>query len=97
MATQVNQGLTQAELITGHGRGPGLPQPPARSKAIRCPVPGCAEAIDPSRLMCRRDWYRVPKEVRDWVWATWRSGAGAFSREHQDAVLMAIASAAART
>jgi hypothetical protein len=35
-------------------------------------------------------WYMVPKEVRDRVWATWRSGQGAFGREHQDAVRAAI-------
>jgi hypothetical protein len=33
----------------------------------------------------------VPKEHRDDVWATWRSGAGAFSNEHQDAVRTAVA------
>ncbi len=44
--------------------------------------------------MYRRHWYLVPKQLWDWVWATWRSGAGAFSHEHQDAVLMAIATAA---
>jgi len=33
----------------------------------------------------------VPKELRDDVWATWRSGDGAFSKAHQDAVRMAVA------
>ena len=27
-----------------------------------------------TRLMCRGDWYRVPKLQRDRVWRTWRSG-----------------------
>jgi hypothetical protein len=40
--------------------------------------------------MCRRHWYLVPKEVRDQVWATWRSGHAAFSREHKDAVHKAV-------
>ena len=60
----------------------GLPLP-----AGRCPVPGCGDPIDRTRLMCRRDWYLVPKQLRDRVWATWRSGQGAASREHQQAVL----------
>ena len=47
--------------------------------------------IDPSRLMCRRHWYRVPKPLRDQVWATWRSGQGVLSNEHQDAVRIAMA------
>lgn len=41
--------------------------------------------------MCRTHWYMVPKEYRDQVWATWRSGQGAFGQEHQDAVRVAIA------
>jgi hypothetical protein len=41
--------------------------------------------------MCRRHWYLVPKHVRDRVWSTWRSGQGARSSEHQDAVRAAIA------
>jgi hypothetical protein len=41
--------------------------------------------------MCRRHWYRIPKQLRDQVWATWRSGLGACSREHLDAVRAAIA------
>jgi len=60
-------------------------------QAVSCPVLGCGEQIDPSRLMCRRHWYRVPKQLRDQVWATWRSGQGALSREHHDAVRLAMA------
>jgi hypothetical protein len=40
--------------------------------------------------MCRRHWYVVPKQIRDRVWATWRSGQGALSKEHLEAVRMAI-------
>jgi hypothetical protein len=43
--------------------------------------------------MCRHDWYQVPKQLRDRVWRTWRSGREASSREHQIAVLQAIAAA----
>jgi hypothetical protein len=38
--------------------------------------------------MCRRDWNLAPKELRDQVW---RSGRGAASREHRDAILETIA------
>jgi hypothetical protein len=54
-------------------------------------VPGCGEPIDGTRLMCRRHWNRAPKQLRDQVWSTWRSGQGAVSCEHQHAVLQALA------
>jgi hypothetical protein len=41
--------------------------------------------------MCRSHWYLVPKQIRDRVWATWRSGQRAFSPEHKEAVRKAIA------
>ena len=70
----------------GHGRGPRGRLATLYSGVRSCPIAGCAREIDPSRLMCRCHWYTVPKELRDRVWATWRSGQGAYSREHQDAV-----------
>ena len=82
MTSQLAERRTIAALPRGRGRGPGgqptgLPLPVGH-----CPVPGCSEQIDQTRLMCRHDWYRV--------WATWRSGQEASSREHQQAVLEAI-------
>ena len=59
--------------------------------ATRCPAAGCGNQIDPTRLMCRAHWYLVPRELRDRVWATWRSGTGAQSPEHRAAVLTALA------
>ncbi len=81
---------TAAGLTAGRGRGPGGQPMAVLLPAGRCPLAGCAEKIDPSRLMCRRHWYRVPKRLRDQVWATWRSGHGALSAAHQEAVLAAI-------
>lgn len=91
MTSQLAVRRAARELTAGRGRGPGskltaLPQP-----ACRCPVSGCSEPIDPSRLMCREHWYRVPRQLRDLVWATWRSGEGALSSEHLQAVRLAIA------
>jgi hypothetical protein len=91
MTSETTERPAIIELTVGHGRGPGghlngLPNP-----NCRCPVPDCGDRIDASRLMCRRHWYRVPKHLRDQVWATWRSGQGTHSREHHDVVRMAIA------
>lgn len=93
MTTQQAERRNLAALPRGRGRGPGgqptgLPLP-----AGRCPVPGCGDEIDRTRLMCRHDWYQVPKRLRDQVWRTWRSGREARSRGHQEAVLKAIATA----
>jgi hypothetical protein len=93
MTTQQAVRQNLAALPRGRGRGPGgqptgLPLP-----AGRCPVPGCGDQIDQTRLMCRRDWYQVPKPLRDQVWRTWRSGREADSRDHQEAVLKAITTA----
>jgi hypothetical protein len=91
MTSQLAQGQAVAALPTGRGRGPGGPPARLPLPAGRCPVPGCGDQTDRTRLMCRRDWYLVPKQLRDRVWATWHSGQGAASREHQEAVLTAIA------
>lgn len=64
--------------------------------AGHCHVPRCNK-IDPSRLMCRGHWHRVPKQLRDRVWATWQSGRGTSSSEHQSAVSLAVAASRDRT
>lgn len=91
MTSEATEDRTVRELTGGRGRGPGGQLTVSREHAPCCPIPGCGEQIDQSRLMCRRHWYQVPKQLRDQVWATWGSGQGALSREHQDAVLIAIA------
>jgi hypothetical protein len=91
MTSQLAERRALSALPRGRGKGPGGPETGLPLPAGHCPVPGCGEQIDPTRLMCRRDWYVVPKKLRDRVWATWRSGQAAASREHQQAVLKAIA------
>ena len=93
MTTQLAERQNLAALPKGRGRGPGGQPAGLELSAGRCPVPGCAEQIDQTHLMCRRDWYRVPKRQRDQVWRTWRSGREASSLEHREAVLDAIGAA----
>ena len=91
MTGQLAERQTPASLPKGRGKGPGgQPQGWLQPKG-RCPVPGCGEPVDEARLMCRRDWNLLPRQLQDQVWATWRSGGGAASREHQQAVLQAVA------
>lgn len=83
--------LARLALPSGPGKGPSGGLLPLRSGPKRCPVIGCAEWIDPSRLICRRDWYLVPHALRGRIWATWRSGEAALSSEHRETVRKAIA------
>lgn len=91
MTSQLPGQVPAAGLTGGRGRGPGGQPMTVLQPVSRCPVAGCNERIDPTRLMCRRHWYRVPRPLRDRVWATWRSGQGIVSNEHQEVVLAAIA------
>ncbi len=78
----------------GHGKGPRGQLSVLPGGSLPCPVPGCSRQISKARLMCRRHWNLVPKELRDRVWATWQSGHGALSPEHRHAVGAAITVAA---
>jgi hypothetical protein len=91
MTNEATGNRTITALTGGRGRGPGGRPTALPFEAGHCPVPGCGDQIDPSRLMCRRHWYQVPRALRNQVWATWRSGQGALSREHADAVRTAVA------
>jgi len=61
MTSEAIESPMVTELTAGRGRGPGGPLTGSSTHAYRCPIPGCDDLIDPSRLMCRRHWYRVPK------------------------------------
>ena len=90
MTSQVSTGEMAAGLTAGPGRGPGGQLLAALRPAGHCPAPGCGNQISLSRLMCRVHWYQIPRQLRDRVWATWRSGEGVLTAEQCDAVLTAI-------
>jgi hypothetical protein len=91
VTSQLAEHLTSASLPKGRGKGPGGQPQGLLSHSGSCPVPGCGEPIDRTRLMCRRHWNLAPKQLRDQVWSTWHSGCGATACEHQQTVLEAIA------
>lgn len=66
------------------GRGPAV------GEAHRCPVAGCRARVPYHRLMCKLHWYQVPRPLRDAVWATWQSGAGAGTAAHTAAIEAAV-------
>jgi hypothetical protein len=93
MTSQLTERRDVSALPGGRGRGPGGQPKGLPLRIGRCPIPDCSDQTDPTRLMCRRDWYQVPKRFRDQVWRTWHSGHEADSHAHQQAVLQAIAAA----
>lgn len=42
--------------------------------AHTCHAPLCQVIVAPEMLMCRLHWYRVPRKLRNRVWATYRVG-----------------------
>jgi len=56
----------------------------------RCPGPGCGAQVPDHLLMCKPDWRRVPINLRDDVWATWRNGRGRGMADHSAAMQAAV-------
>jgi hypothetical protein len=55
------------------------PAPSARrtkpaSEPHHCHWPGCTVAVPPKLWGCKPHWYRLPKPIRDRIWATYRPG-----------------------
>jgi hypothetical protein len=73
------------------GRGPG-----STATTHPCPAGDCSVQVRADRLMCRSHWYQVPRPLRAAVWATWRSGAGAGTLAHAEAITAAVRAVAAR-
>jgi hypothetical protein len=40
----------------------------------RCHFPRCGAQVAPARWGCRRCWMRLPKDLRDRIWAAYRPG-----------------------
>jgi hypothetical protein len=40
----------------------------------KCPAPECDIAVPLERLACRRDWSRLPLEIRAEIWRAYRAG-----------------------
>jgi hypothetical protein len=65
MTSQLAERQTVAALPSGRGRGSGG-QPAGWPLPVgRCAVPGRGDQVGRTRLMYRRDWYLVPKQLRD--------------------------------
>ena len=55
-----------------------------------CRARGCSTQVPPKMLMCKRHWFKVPKPIRDAIWATYVPRARKISREHLQNMRAAI-------
>lgn len=39
-----------------------------------CHWPGCSQQVHPSRWGCKTHWFKLPKVLRDKIWASYRIG-----------------------
>jgi len=39
-----------------------------------CHWPGCTQEVPPKLWGCRPHWFKLPKHLRDLIWATYRPG-----------------------
>lgn len=59
----------------------------------QCPADGCAEVVPDQLLFCRKDWYLVPRPIRDAVTRAYAGGEGLGTdalRHAQDAAVGAV-------
>lgn len=42
--------------------------------AHKCHWPTCEKNVPPNLWGCKDHWYRLPKKLRDKIWATYRAG-----------------------
>ncbi len=53
-----------------------------------CPAAGCTKTIPSHMVACKAHWFKVPKELRDQIWATYRTKPG--GPAHREAVFEAV-------
>lgn len=47
------------------------PAIPMRSKGRYCAADGCGERVTPGKLMCRRHWFQLPRDMRAAILSAW--------------------------
>lgn len=58
--------------------------------AHTCHWPGCGTKVPPAMWGCKSHWFRLPKDLRNRIWATYRTGqeiSKTPSREYVEAAL----------
>jgi hypothetical protein len=53
----------------------------------KCPYGPCDRQVDRAQFACRNHWYWLPKDLRDAIWGSYRSGdTGAHMEAMSDAI-----------
>ena len=39
-----------------------------------CHWPSCSRQVPPAMFMCKVHWFKLPKDIRDAIWAAYRPG-----------------------
>lgn len=55
-----------------------------------CPIAGCPLQLPPHRLMCRAHWEMIPDDLRDALWAMWKTGSALDYIHARDAAIAAV-------
>lgn len=60
---------------------------------MTCAWPYCKQVVPSSRLMCRRHWATLPKNLQDPIWAAYKPGqtAATCSPEYRQALADVLA------
>lgn len=45
-----------------------------QTRSHTCHWPGCTQQVPPAMWGCKSHWFRLPKALRDRIWATYRAG-----------------------
>lgn len=58
--------------------------------AHHCHATDCEKRVPPEMFMCRTHWFRLPKDLRDRIWATYRVGQCDDMNPSKEYLLVAI-------
>lgn len=55
-----------------------------QSRDHTCHWPGCGRQVPPAMWGCKAHWFKLPKPLRDRIWATYRPGQEATMTPSRD-------------
>ena len=45
-----------------------------QTRKHHCHWPGCEKQVPPAMWGCKQHWFKLPKNLRDWIWRTYMPG-----------------------